>query len=262
MDRAALVVCLVLLPPAVAGAQEAAPRAALDAAIAHAEDADFASALAAFEEAEAGASLDRGALVRLFAHRATVHFALGELAAMEADLTRLLALDPEATPPTSAPPPVHDALLRLRGSVQPPALEAAVHATGTGLEVRAHVREGGADLVRGLRAWGRAEGGTWSRGEGGVVSITAAPGTEVEWYAEAIGPGGAVVASTGDAASPRHARVPLPPPAPGGSDDTAWWLIGGGAAAMVIGAVVAGIAVAATQSGPGTTVGGPGLVSF
>ncbi|MDQ3038072.1 MAG: hypothetical protein M3Y87_37110, partial [Myxococcota bacterium] len=120
----ARITALALAVAAQSPARAWADHPALDQAIVHAEDADFASALAAFEEAESSSALDRDDLVRLYSHRATVHFALGERAAMDADLTRLLAIDPEATLPTSAPPPVGEALDALRGSVEAPAIRA------------------------------------------------------------------------------------------------------------------------------------------
>ncbi|UJR80461.1 hypothetical protein [Sandaracinus amylolyticus] len=237
---------------------------ALDQAIAHVEDADFASALAAFEEAESSTELTRDDLVRLYAHRATVHFALGEQGAMEADLARLVALDPDVTLPASAPPPVHEALERARTGVQPPTLRAEAVPTDSGVEVRARAEEHGADLVRGLRAWARRDrdgDAAWRRGDGGAIAVEASPGETVLWYAEAIGPGGAVLASERSRVDPGALIVPEPPPAPsgGGDDSTAWWLVGGGSAAVVVGVIVAVVAVVATTE-PSTTLGGPTLV--
>lgn len=235
---------------------------ALAQAIAHVEDADFASALAAFENAESSSELTREDLARLYSHRATVHFALGEQRAMEADLARLVALDPEAALPASAPPPVHEALERARASVRPPTLSAEARPTGTGVEVRARADQHGADLVRSLRAYARRERDEeWRRGDAGAVSIDAAPGDTVLWYAEAIGPGGAVLLSEGSRVDPGALVVPVPVASDaGGGDETTWWLVGGGAAAAVVGAVVAVVAVVTTSGEPSTTLGGPTLI--
>ena len=263
IGRCALITAsLLLVGPALAHAQvaplDAPPPSALDRAIAHAENADFASALASFEEAESGSEIPRADLARLFSHRATVHFALGEVPAMEADLARLLAIMPDAELPSSAPPPVHEALDRLRGGITPPSLEVDARPIEGGIEVRARVREGGADLVRGLRAHARiAPDGAWQHGEGGAVAIEAPALARVEWFAHALGPGGVIVASEGSEDHPRTIIVPEPTAA--AADDSAWWAIGGSGAAVVIGAIAAGVAIAMTSTTT-TTIGGPELV--
>jgi hypothetical protein len=232
---------------------------AIARAIEYAEDADFASALAAFEEAESARSLGRDELVRLYAHRATVQFALGQTPAMEADLRRLVALDPHAALPASAPPPVGDALDALRAEPHTPEIDADARAIATGAEIRASVREGRADLVRGLRAWGRRDTGEWESGEGGAVTIDAVATDTVLWYAEALGPGGVVVASHGTRTAPLSLTMPAPSAVAGGDDSLTWWLVGGGSAAIVVGAVVTGVVLALGAGGSSTTttLGGP-----
>lgn len=262
---AATHVAVGVAAPEVAVAQVAPsdepPPSALDRAIAHAEDADFASALASFEEAESASEIPRAELARLFSHRATVHFALGEVPAMESDLARLLAIMPDAELPASAPPPVREALDRLRGGIAPPSLEVDARPIEGGIEVRARVREGGADLVRGLRAHARiAPDGAWQHGEGGAVAIEAPALARVEWFAHALGPGGVIVASEGSEDHPRAIVVPVPIAAEApASDDAVWWAIGGSGAAVVIGAIAAGVAIAMTST-TSTTIGGPELV--
>jgi hypothetical protein len=173
-----------------------------------AEGADFAAALEAFAAAEAGHGLTRGDLVRLYAHRAVVRFAVGNHAAMEADLVRLLALDPEATPPASAPPPVRAALERVRAQgVDQPRLTAHPVQASDGVRVMARVTRGPPDLVTKVRVFARIRGtDRWVSGDR-RVSVLAGPGTHIDWYAEAVGPGGAVIARIGRADRPRGTRA-------------------------------------------------------
>ncbi len=219
----------------------------IEAAIAHEDEADFAGALAAFAEAEASGALTRDDLVLLFGHRAVVHFALGERAAMDADLARLLALGEGAELPGSAPPPVHDELERLRGDgVRPPRLSVEVDRQGRRVEVRAAIEDDRAQLVRSLVAHVRSAGSeAFVDGDAGVATIEAHAGDLLEWYAEAYGPGGAVVASEGTALAPRSYSVPAdvlvsPSPRTADEDDGSvlpWLALGGGVVVAVVVAV-------------------------
>lgn len=234
---------------------------AIERAIAYAERADFAAALAAFEEAESSPNLERADLLSLYAHRATVQFALGQTAAMQADLRRLVALDERASLPASAPPPLVEALDAMRDTVTPIAIDAEVHRASRGAEIRARGPMRSEDLVRRMRAWGRPAGGEWTFGDSGVLTIDAPSSSTVLWYVEALGPGDVIVATHGTREEPWSYFVPESSMAEHAGDDSLMhWLIGGGTAAAVLGAVVTGVVLGFTSSTSTTTLGGPTFV--
>jgi hypothetical protein len=251
-----LIATMLLWPPSSAHAEHPA----ISQAIAYAERADFASALAAFEEAESATALERSDLVMLYAHRATVQFALGQMAAMQADLRRLVALDASASLPASAPPPLAEALAALQEEAEPVTLEARAQLTSAGVEIRARAPERGADLVRGLHAWGMGTSGEWEFGDAGVLTIDARSATRVLWYAEAVGPGGVVIATHGTRDEPWTFVVPESSTFEHADDTLMHWFIGGGTAAIAVSAIVLGVVLGLEASTSTTTVGGPMFV--
>lgn len=256
---AALVAAGIVL--LTAGAVRAEGRWSLRQGIQMAETAEFEGALEAFEEAEASEDLRRQDLVQLCGHRAVVFFALGRNDDMEADLARLLAVDPKATLPEAAPPPVRDAFRRMVDlGVSPPRLVVEPFSWADGVKVRATVEGGPPGLVRQVRVFARVRGASrWSRGDD-KVAVLVQPGVTVEWYAEAIGPGGAPVVARGSRESPERTRVmdaeegtlasdPAHVAMDDGENDDAvrrrrWWLYGSGAAAAVGAAVVTAVLLA------------------
>ncbi|MFW5925315.1 MAG: hypothetical protein ACOCV4_04060 [Myxococcota bacterium] len=242
-----------------------------------AETAEFEGALEAFDDAEASEDLRQEDLVRLYGHRAVVLFALDRKDGMEADLARLLAVDPQAALPDAAPPPVRDALRRMADlGVSPPRLVVEPLSWADGIEVRATVEGGPPGLVRRVRVFARVRGASkWSRGDD-KVAVLVQPGVAVEWYAEAIGPGGAPVVAQGSRESPESTRMadeqeaPATDPAHVSTDDTGkddavrrrrWWLLGTGATAVVGAAVVTAVLlVAGGGESDATQVARPTLV--
>lgn len=193
---------------AVGATARADGRWSLREAIQKTQAAQFEQALTAFDEAEGSHDLRRQDLARLYAYRAMVRFATGDRDQMEADLARLLAVEPNAQLPASAPPPVRKVFARLaRLGVTAPRLVAAAAEIGGGLEVRASVQGGPAGLVHHVWVFARpGPGAKWVQGED-RVSVFAAPGVVIDWYAEAVGPGGAVLVSQGTSTAPQHAQV-------------------------------------------------------
>lgn len=177
-------------------------------AIQKAQAAQFEQALTAFGQAEGSRDLRRQDLARLYAYRAIVRFATGDRDGMEGDLARLLAVDPHAQLPASAPPPVRKEFARLASlGVTPPHLVAQSTDIGGGIEVRATVEGGPAGLVHHVWVFARpGPGAKWVRGEQ-RVSVFVPAGVTVDWYAQAVGPGGAVLVSQGTSTDPQHARV-------------------------------------------------------
>jgi len=86
----------------------------LDRAIASYEEANFKTALRTFDTAARNADLSVEELLELFEMRALVHHALGDEAAMRADLRRLSAVRPSYELGRLAPPPVRTAFEEVR----------------------------------------------------------------------------------------------------------------------------------------------------
>jgi hypothetical protein len=86
----------------------------LDRAVASYEEANFQTALHTFDAAARNADLSVEELLELFEMRALVHHALGDDAAMRADLRRLNAVRPSYQLGRLAPPPVRAAFEEVR----------------------------------------------------------------------------------------------------------------------------------------------------
>ncbi|MCC7536513.1 MAG: hypothetical protein IT379_09885 [Deltaproteobacteria bacterium] len=248
----------------------------VESAIALADDADFAGALRGFDLAERGDGLALADLVALYAHRAIVHFARGDRSAMEHDLANLLALEPNATLPPAAPPPVLDvaAALRRRGVSRPTLAARAELRAGT-LHVRTTLEGDVRGLVRGIRISARSdETAPWTTATSEVMRLPVPAGRPAFYVVEAIGPGGAVVDSLGTRHRPRAVQpLALSPsqtgsrPRPterrrraesGGGGTFPWWTVAVGAgAATAIGVVVAAVAASSSSDGQRTALGGP-----
>ena len=86
----------------------------LERAVASYEEANFEAALRTFDTAARNADLSVEELLELFEMRSLVHHALGDDAAMRADLHRLYAVRPSYRLGPLAPPPVRDAFEEVR----------------------------------------------------------------------------------------------------------------------------------------------------
>jgi hypothetical protein len=114
---------------------EAKAHPLLDEAIASYEEADFEGALGTFNAAARNADLSVEELLRLFEMRALVFHALGNKAAMQADLRRLAAVRPSYRFSRLTPPPVRQAFERM------------LEADGASLDVELVIQEESADGV-------------------------------------------------------------------------------------------------------------------
>jgi len=234
------------------------------------ENADFHAALDSIDRAESSGDLDRDALVELLELEAVVHFALGQASEVRGDLNALLSLDPHYQMSVLRPPGLRSALEDARRAIDGP-LELLVTAepTSRGVRLRARLIRDVAAIVREVRISARLRGERrWRTARADSLDVAATTGAQIEHYAVALGPGGAIVASAASATSPAATRVG--PGAVGGgldvrasggglgsssggggsgSDDAdgggsaTWWLVGAGvlavAAAITIVAVVA-----------------------
>ncbi|MBX3274593.1 MAG: hypothetical protein KF729_30285 [Sandaracinaceae bacterium] len=248
---------LVLSLPAAA--QDAA--GALEAARAEMAGARFAEAAARLDAAAAAPDgLDRPALVTLLRLRALARHALRDADAARADLVALLSLEPGATLGAEAPPSLTRALEEARASSGPGLrVDAEASRSAGGFTVSSRASGDPAGLVRRLRVLALRED-TVEPHEGARVEI-AGEGT-LRYVVEAIGPGGAVLATAGTPSAPRElraepARVAAPRAASEeGGDDTALIVgIGAGAAAVIAGVA---IALAILLAVPDTRVLPPG----
>lgn len=225
--------------------------------------ADFDGALAAFERAEAGV-LDRSAVLRILEGRAQIHFALGDQEAVYAALARLASLSPEYRLSPETPPDLVEAFTAIREESPRLTLSVTPEREEDAVRLSATVEGDVGGLVRALRITGRTEGGEWTQSEDEPLRVEAGPTEPVDYYAEALGAGGAVLLAEGSVDRPRRVTpdasglAPVEEPAEdqGGLPLWAWIAIGGGgvAAAAIL---VAVIAVAA--SGGGTQAEAPVL---
>lgn len=253
------VVFSLLLCTVTASAQRggSAPRA-LENAIALAQEADFASALKLFDAAEAGRGLSFEEAQRLYAERAVLFFAVGEHGKMRADLTRLSTLNPAFQMGRRVPPAVRDAFEELRSEASVLTLSVHGEPSASGVSLVAEVEGDPASVVRSVRIFVRDEGG-YRLHEGGNVTLHGVRGAQ--YFAEAVGAGGAVIVREGSADEPLLWGVLSPGvqtevPGPGdvlsdakGDDGlSVWWWIGGGTALAATAAVVAIVATGSSSS--------------
>ena len=209
------------------------------------EEADFAGALEMFAQAEQSDGLDRDDLARLYEHRAMVHLALEEEEAMRDDLRRLRALDPERIMGESIPPPMRDAYEEIGRDAGPPLTIRARARNDEGvIRIDASIEGDRAELVRGARVGARPGGArSWEIADGDLelrIRESAPESSRIEYFAEAVGPGGVVLAHDGSRREPRQLDL-LPTPADADDDDSQTWLyagIGAGAVALIAAIVV------------------------
>jgi hypothetical protein len=213
---------------------------------------EFDRALSAFEGALERSDLGRDDLIAIYEARVFIHFARSESAEMRAELARIAALDPQHAFDTDYfPAGVTDVFREVvggRAGALSLAAEAVVLASGE-FEVRAEVQNDPGDLTQSVRVHGRGvDDDAWSSGEDTLrVSPDGAP--RGEYYAEAVGPGGAVLASRGSEGAPLS--VDLLAVSASGEDDGGgvplWVWIAGGAGLVAIAVVV--IVLVATSGG-------------
>ncbi len=220
------------------------------------EQADFDKAFELLGEAESAETLTRAELATLYELRALVHLGLHNYVEMETDLERLVLVDPDRAPNARMPPDLARALSKVRAGSRGP-LEVQVAATSgqSGVTLEAALSTETFGVVNEIRLFGRRDGTTeWVTSTDGLLLVPASTGEAVQYYAEAVGPGGQILAHHASAKVPKliHVgeRLSLDGAAgglaPNGRNvDTsrrrkrlAWGIVG---AALVAGAVVAAV---------------------
>lgn len=179
-------------------------------------------ALAAYQRALDSDALQFDELVTLLSERILVLHGLHREQERDADLTWLMAIAPMRDLDVRAPPDVVAKYRELRArSAGPLSIKLTAQVTGS---VEAHARLAGS--VPGgthVRIWVRARDGMWQYEDNAALRHVATPGSQLELYAEALGPGGVAVAhdyskheplrlSVGGAAVEPAAPVPVGAP--------------------------------------------------
>lgn len=217
----------------------------LDQARQQADRAEFERALLTLSKAESEAVLTRDDVVQLYLQRALIHFALRVPAAMAADLELVATLEPTLSLDASLPPDVRDAFPRRARQLH---LEVEASSEPDNVHLRLQVEGLRTDLVKAVKLTGRAEHGEWSSADAPQLHIEAAPGSTVEYYAVAYGPGGSELATLGSWSAPERV-TPAPLTATrivevereDGDGALVWWVAGG---LTLVGAVTVGLLLA------------------
>jgi hypothetical protein len=283
-----VVVGLAILEGLVAPATAVA-HPAIDEAEALLAEAEFSEALERLREAEAGADLSREDLIALLELRAVLELALAPDVVPTQTLLGLASLAPERSLSPSRAPEIRRALAEAQAGLRGP-LEVTVVVTREADRVRlaAEVEGDPAALVRsvriGVKVLGVDADGTstaeWSEGMRTEATVGVGDGEAVHYYAEAVGPGDAVVARDGTRDAPRvlvnRASTQTPgttdghvAPEPGGaspvrSDESGAgglvWALGIGG--VVVAAVAVTLVIVLVATGNDDSVVGPPLFEF
>jgi hypothetical protein len=210
-------------------------------------DADFAGALAAFDAAEGARGLDRADAIRLLEGRACAHFALGQVAEMRREVGRLATIAPEHEMGEEIPPDVRTAFDRaVAAQDEPLSLDAHTTAVDQGVRIDAVVQNDPMAVTREVHVEARVDGGEWQRNTEGTLIVQVAQGEAVEWFARALGPGSAPLATVGTAESPqRWSLLDAGATDDGRGGAQVPWLWIGASAAVVVGVITVALVVSA-----------------
>ena len=210
------------------------------------EEAEFVQALDTLGRAEGQSDLTLADLEVLFEQRALVNVALGNQDAVRADLRRLLAVAPDHHLARGAPPDVARLFAELRaestGAVR---VVATTESSADGVTVLVRAENDWAGVVRAVRTSGRVVGTSdWDSSTDAPLLVATVPGDRVEYFAEAIGPGGAVLARSGSADAPLSAAAGAAAPIAASNEEIWPFIVGGVGGLVVIGVIIAVVVVA------------------
>jgi len=231
------------------------------------EEAEFVDAIDAFARAEAADDLTVEDLAELYEVRALVHLAMGNEDAMQADLERLAVVAPQHELDRRVLPEVRRAFAEARADRGAPIrMLADPSGDDTAVTISVEVENDSADLVREVRIFGRGGEGDYRVASDAPLTITPEGAQIVEYYALAIGPGGAVLADTGSEADPLRYRVEggaaaVEDDEDGGGSALPWVLVGLGVLAVGA-AVVIAILLTGGSDSEGNTEVDPFVVRF
>jgi hypothetical protein len=226
----------------------------IDAAVEHAEEADFDAALASFDAAVASGDMTRDDLIMLLSERALVFHALNRDEALGRDLSLLAMLAPDHELGRAAPPPLVARWTELRTSQAAPlSVSGSCIPTASGAQVTAQVEGLRNPELGQVFIHMRSAGGRWVQKQAARVDISSGDDAS-DYYVEVRGLGGIQLAAEGSVDEPLHCAVLADPSAAAGPTDEGggkskkkmWWWIGG-TAAVVAAAAVAAIVVLGGQ---------------
>ena len=217
--------------------------------------ADFPGAIEALDAADRATDLDRDDAVELYELRAVIHMALRQRDEADRALRALASLSPSHSFAREAPPDVVDRFRILRETVPGRvAIEVARRETTNGLLLTPRALDDPLGLIRRTRVHARVDAGDWQTSDDRALAVDASDGQTVEWYAEGIGPGGAVIATVASESAPMRFSAGEDPLGDGGT--SAWIWVGLGVGAVAI-AVAVAVILSATSGDPDTRVEGP-----
>jgi hypothetical protein len=201
---------------------------------------EFGPANASLEAALGRGDLSRDDLIAIYEARVFMHFANSDSAPMRADLARIAAIDPTHTFDADYyPAGVTDVFRQIVGE-RAGALaldaEAVVLASGE-FEVRAEVQNDPGDLTRSVRVHARGAEQEWQSGTDDL-RIDPDGATTGEFYAEAVGPGGAILARRGSESAPVPVDLLTVTETEGGGVPVWVWIAGGVGVAAVLAVVI------------------------
>ncbi|MGE0790533.1 MAG: hypothetical protein AB7S26_32950 [Sandaracinaceae bacterium] len=167
----------------------------LDQARAAFDATQHARALEILEQAEDGRDLTRDDLAQLLLLRAQAHRALRQMDLAEVDMFRLAGLDPTRELGREVPPQLRRLFEQAQERVPGP-IRIDVHAERNGevVTIRAEVTDDVAALAQGFRLYGRPAGGTIQQTSDPRLDVHVPRSQIAEFWAEVLGPGGAVIA--------------------------------------------------------------------
>ena len=172
------------------------------------EEADFDKSLRYFDQAADGSELSTADLMLLFEWRAIVRYALDNEPGMRADLRRLASMKPTHRLGRVAPPKVRAAFDEVRAKMTDGIdIDVGARTAAGKLRIEARARHDVTNLTRGARIHYRLPDGDWQSFPSEEVVVDLEDGGEVAYYAELLGPGGAVLATKGSGDEPRKAYV-------------------------------------------------------
>lgn len=232
-------------------------------------EANFEEALAALGEVEGADHLSRGEVVRLIVLRSLVHHALGNERDLDSNLTALASIEPDHTFASNVPPTVQSRFETLQRERDGPLeLEVEARRIRGGFQIDARIQGDDSELIEETLIYARLPGGEWVPTEGRTASIPVRGEGAVEYYVDALGPGGAVLLSEGTENEPRLIGTPggeepvgdpsedptsLNPPIEDPEERVRrawpWALLGTGIAAIIAGAIIAGVLVSRQNQG-------------
>ncbi len=231
----------VVLPAAAARAHPA-----LDQARARFDEADFPGVLQALADAEQRTDLTATDVEALLELRAIASVANGDPAMMQGALASLASIAPDHALGPDAPPEVVQAFERIRShTTARVGLAVVAERHGDRVLVRARVENDPTSIVGEVRTMVRVGRAPWRPAPGTGLTVTARPGQSIEYYATAVGPGGAPLATDGSPEHPSRLATPAGSSAPDGNGSggvSPWIWVAIGALALGAGVTIALVA--------------------